>query len=218
MATDNIANIANGDDRKSRLLALPIELLHWITDYLHDESLSSLRLSCRAIEAATFDQFATRFFDQRYCFIYHKPRWDLLRNILASRLAGRIRKVTFTTQISEQPRLYPLQLAPRRAECIYKSACIARAQLFERSRLMSAVGLRSQLPAWPTRLSTQRCLLDLGEFAPNALVELDIVEFYPPESEEECVTARTEMVAAIVRARLTISELYLLASDIVVIS
>ena len=54
----------------SRLLALPLELLTRITDNLKDESLPSLRLTCKTLEGATFDRFVRTFQDTHCCVHY----------------------------------------------------------------------------------------------------------------------------------------------------
>lgn len=96
MAADN-SNTNDGEP--SRLLALPVELLQRITDKVGDETSTTFRLSRKAIEAATFDHFAKTFFEERYCCLYDKPRWTILRNIASSRMGDRIRRVIFTTNV-----------------------------------------------------------------------------------------------------------------------
>ena len=60
-------NSITSDGEPSRLLALPLELLQRITDNVSDETLTTFRLTCKAIEAATFDRFAKTVFEERYC-------------------------------------------------------------------------------------------------------------------------------------------------------
>ena len=98
--TEMAANNSNiNDSEPSHLLALTVELLQRITKYVSDKTLTTFRLTCKAIEAATFDHFAKVFFEERYCYKYEKPRWILLDNIIHSKMADRVRKVVFTTRI-----------------------------------------------------------------------------------------------------------------------
>ena len=82
---------------ESRLLALPLELITRITDSLRDESLPSLRLTCKTLEGATFDRFVKIFHDI-YCCIYYESRWLSLQRFLngSPRLVKALRFITFT--------------------------------------------------------------------------------------------------------------------------
>lgn len=66
MAANN-SNVSDGEP--SHLLALPVELLQRITDKVSNETLTTFRLTCKVIEAATFDRFAKTFFEERYCYM-----------------------------------------------------------------------------------------------------------------------------------------------------
>lgn len=159
MATEKVTN---GGRNESRLLALPVELLHRVTDSLSDESLPNIRLTCKTFEATTNDRFARAFFESRYCCIYHKPRWDLLSDVLTSRFADRIWEVTFTSHVVEDYRLHPLQLAPRIPEGDLQKISMEASQRAAEQELSEAVGPRTQIPAWPNERTVERCLLSLN--------------------------------------------------------
>lgn len=56
---------------ESRLLALPMELLVRTTDFLGDDSLPTLRLTCKTLDAAVFDRFAQcNVFELRCCALF----------------------------------------------------------------------------------------------------------------------------------------------------
>lgn len=141
------------------MLALPVELLQRVTDNLGDETLTTFRLTCKAIEAATFDQFAKIFFEERYYYIYEKPRWTLLNNIVSSRLADRIRKVVFTTKVLAPACFKQLQLAPKQD----RNGCSEQewAQIQLRDSMVDAMGPEEQIPAWPSAGTIERCLIDI---------------------------------------------------------
>lgn len=93
------------------LLQLPLELLQRIIDLLSDETIIMLRLSCKVLQATTFDVFAREYFTKRKICIADKARWTQLSSILDSRLATRLKKLTFTI-IND--RTDEFQLAPGR--------------------------------------------------------------------------------------------------------
>lgn len=100
-------------NEESRLLALPLELLTRVTDCLNDESLPTLRLTCKALEASTFDRF-TDTFAYTSCCIFYEERWRSLRRFLygSDRLVQRLRSITFTTNPLEHFGCYDMALAP----------------------------------------------------------------------------------------------------------
>lgn len=98
---------------ESRLLSLPMELLTRITNMLKDESLSTLRLTCKTLEGATFDRFA-KTFSTTYCCVYYNSRWLSLKKCLngPSRLVRRLGYINFTTNPLERHHYTEMQIAP----------------------------------------------------------------------------------------------------------
>jgi hypothetical protein len=88
---------------QSFLLALPMELLDRIAIELEDDhdAVLSTRLTCKTLEAATFDRFAEKSFRSReYCVLYKRSLLrlqDLLNS--SSRLAASMRCITFTSSL-----------------------------------------------------------------------------------------------------------------------
>jgi hypothetical protein len=66
----------------SRLLDLPIGLLHRILSLLHTESLTSVRRTCRTLDAVTFDRFADERCAHIYCWIFTPDALERLKDIL----------------------------------------------------------------------------------------------------------------------------------------
>ena len=156
------ANDSNANDGEpSHLLALPVELLQCITNELGDETLTTFRLTCKAIEAATFDHFAKIFFEERHCCIYYEPRWTLLRRIVCSRIGDKIHRVIFTTDVLAPASCADLQLASAKGLII-----IRRAQWNAMSNLMGAAGTRRQTPTLPSKDVIERCLRCIREPSP----------------------------------------------------
>lgn len=99
---------------ESRLLALPMELLVRTTDFLGDDSLPTLRLTCKTLDAAVFDRFAQcNVFELRCCALF-KERWMRIRNILtrAPRLRAKVNWVTITFDALEGRDSRSISLAP----------------------------------------------------------------------------------------------------------
>lgn len=88
----------------STLLALPVELVTRITDFLDKEHLLMVRLACKSLDTITFDRFAEEYFAHVYCWIAASKSYDRLRTIIgdSSRLRGRVRQLTFTANILEE--------------------------------------------------------------------------------------------------------------------
>lgn len=98
---------------ESRLLALPLELLTRIADCLNDESLPSLRLTCKTLEGPTFDRFARKFSHVQCCMFYEE-RWLSVKSLLngSPRLAQKIHTIEFLTRPLESTHVDHVQLAP----------------------------------------------------------------------------------------------------------
>ena len=167
------ANNSTGNDGESSpLLALPIELLQRISGELTDETLTTFRLTCKTVEAVTFDRFAEIFFEERYCCIYHKPRWTLLKDVVSSRMGDRIRRVIFTTDSLAPAQIEHLQLAP--VDPGEEGYFILRDQDKVGDDLADAAGTRTQTIAWPSKAAIERCLRCIRTLAPNAHIETNL--------------------------------------------
>lgn len=111
-AGDRLAIMATSPSSQDAfLLQLPLELLQRIIDLLSDETTIMLRLSCKVLQATTFDVFARVHFTKRKICIADKARWTQLSSILDSCLATRLKKLTFTI-INDRTKSF--QLAPGR--------------------------------------------------------------------------------------------------------
>lgn len=98
--------MSSNTETSVRLLALPTELLDQITGYLNDEVLTTLRLTCKVLNAAVFDRFSEAYVAHLGCWIFSKDRWERLHNLLSlgsTPLADRIRTITFTMDELELP-------------------------------------------------------------------------------------------------------------------
>jgi hypothetical protein len=81
------------------LLNLPVEILDQITDYLNEEVLATLRLTCKTLHAATFDRFCNVYIAHLACWMISKDRWECLHNLLSASskpLSDRVRTITLT--------------------------------------------------------------------------------------------------------------------------
>lgn len=101
------------------LLELPLELMQRTIDLLSDGTIIMLRLSCKVLQATTFDLFAKEYSTKRKICIADKARWTQLSSILDSRLATRLQKLTFTIM---NDRTDSFQLAPGREFSDMKAA------------------------------------------------------------------------------------------------
>lgn len=94
------------EDDQSRLLELPIELVARITSFVSTETIVTVRLTCKVLEAITFHRFATENFTNVYCWIGTGHDFKRLKDILhqSPRLSSKIRQVTLTTDpLAGQP-------------------------------------------------------------------------------------------------------------------
>ena len=95
------AVMATSHSDESLLLALPMELIDRIAIHLDDDhdAMFNARLTCKTLEAATFDRFAQQFFTAHGYCITNKRSLLRLQDLLASssRLMARMRYITFTS-------------------------------------------------------------------------------------------------------------------------
>lgn len=185
-------------DDPSLLLALPVELLQRVTDNLSDETLTTFRLTCKTMEAATFDQFAKIFLADRYCCIYDQPRWTLLRDMVSSRLGVRIRRVILTTNVLAPARIEHLHLIPTQSEAEEEGMFdILFSQCVLGDALVKAVGARKQTAAWPSKSQIERCLTCIRDLGPNVRVTLDFDGDFAYRAEKECTSVKANLLVAI---------------------
>jgi len=182
----------DNDSQPPLLLTLPVELLQRVTKNLNDETLTTFRITCKAIETATFDQFARTFFTERYCDIWNQSRWILLNKIVASRLVNRIHNVVFTTNMLEPHSSQDIQLAPERPRSHTTVADAMQDAQFQASFH------DGDILTWPSSRMIKKCLQSVNELAPNVLVGLK-VEF---DIEGEQLERLADVLAGIAAGQL----------------
>lgn len=167
-----MAAMATNDE--SALLALPMELLTRITDALEDESLPSIRLTCKTLEGATFSRF-TGTFSVSYCCVYYETRWLSLKRFLngSARLVSALHRVCFTTNPLERFDYSDVQLAPN------EDMSMTEAQTqYDTSDPYAEGPLDFFEPVKrdkkPTPALIHSVLFDLMELAPFAITEFDL--------------------------------------------
>lgn len=184
---------------ESRLLALPMELLQRITNSLNNESLPTLRLTCKTLENATLDHFVAAFLEKRCYFVHDETRWVLLKNLLSTRLASKMREITFSYSSLERKSPTEIQLAPEEA---LVSMAAAQSLAWRLHVQPSEEDLRNE-----TRPSTpliHRVMVDIKKFAPNARVHLRLMEGSRHDhSDQVC----TDMIVASTIATLPLTTL-----------
>ncbi|KAM0716735.1 hypothetical protein Q7P37_008180 [Cladosporium fusiforme] len=91
------------DQKESKLLALPPELVEKIIPFVTDEALIPLRLTCKTLHDLSFNHFTRVYFSNLYCCMSEMDRYERLLNIIegSSRIKDRIRDVIFTSDILE---------------------------------------------------------------------------------------------------------------------
>lgn len=98
---DHITHIAvdkMSSNRESTLCALPVELFEQIVDYLDDDVLPKLRLTCKGLHAAVNDRFCDSYVAHLGCWILSTPRWERIDNLITANtsLSRHIKAVTLT--------------------------------------------------------------------------------------------------------------------------
>lgn len=98
-----------------RILDLSTDVLTLALNSLNDESLTSVRRTCKALDRVTFDRFADHYFAHIYCWNYTTDGFERLRDIIlhSSRLRDRIRRVTLTDDFFEDLAVTSLQFVPK---------------------------------------------------------------------------------------------------------
>lgn len=95
--------MASNTDGGSKLLSLPMELLTQITDFLGDDALATLHLTCKTLDTAVFDRFAKHHVEYLTCCALFEPRWTRICNILtrAPRLGAKVSCLSLTFALLE---------------------------------------------------------------------------------------------------------------------
>jgi hypothetical protein len=101
-----------------KLLDLPEDVLYLILRFLNSESLTTLRSTCKVLDAVTFDRFADQYFAHMQCWTFTADTLTRLKDIIqdSPRLRGRIRKVTLTDNFLEDKSLGDLHLVPKQSQ------------------------------------------------------------------------------------------------------
>lgn len=82
----------------ARLCALPVELFEQIVDYLDDNVLPKLRLTCKGLHAAVNDRFCDSYVAHLGCWFLSTSRWERIDNLItaSTSLSRHIKAVTLT--------------------------------------------------------------------------------------------------------------------------
>ena len=166
--------MATTQNEESLLLALPMEMLDRIAVQLEDDhdAIFSTRLTCKTLEAATFDRFADKFFRYReYCIFYQRSLLRL-QGLLAgsSRLTARMRRTTFTSSFFANKNHTDVRLALNQNDINMNAAQIVavdaysqhRVHMLHDSTLPSATLIRSVLAAFMAKCPGAKLNLDLS--------------------------------------------------------
>lgn len=176
---------------------------------LKDESLPTLRLSCKTLEGATFDRFA-KTFATTYCCVYYKSRWLSLKAFLhgSPRLVRRLGYINFTTDPLERHHYAQMQIAPGE-----DFDDIHAAQMQFDMREANEDELYEPLDA-DQQASTaliHGVLLDLQRLAPYVPISFDLTNtrFFRDRFDEEGTVFHYDIFLAIASTFCTVGELVL---------
>ena len=153
-----------------RLLDLPTDLLHRILSLLQTETLTTVRRTCKALDAVTFDRFADAHFAHIYCWIYTPDALERLKDILqnAPRLRERIRQVTLTDSYLEDRTINDMYIVEKENEHISNRRFdTAHAYLHAREYKSAESSL------------VHRVLLDLQRLPQEISIGVDLSNHYP---------------------------------------
>lgn len=148
-----------------RLLNLSTDVLTLVLNFLNDESLTSVRRTCKALDRVTFDRFADQYFAHIYCFIFTPDALERLKEILqnAPRLRERIRQVTLTDDYLEDRTIYDMNIV------------INENESEEAARFSTEFAyLRVDDLMCPTSSLLHRVLVDLQRLPQSIAVSLDL--------------------------------------------
>lgn len=162
--------ITQSDD--AYLLSLPMELLQRITSSVdQQEVVPYLRLTCKALEAATFDLFVATFVKEVHCCVIDRSRLVRLSKLLrnSSRLSRMVRNVTFTTYLLKGKHVADIQLAPAKNTKDFFHEQLNHLRAYGVPKEVSLRRRQGYDAAFMTEL-----LLDLKEKSPKAKVCYDL--------------------------------------------
>jgi len=190
---------------ESRLLSLPMELLTRITDMLNDESLSTLRLTCKTLEGVAFKRF-TKTFAVSYCCMYYEARWLSLKKFLrgSPRLVRNLKCIDFTTNPLERHHYTEMQLAPGEE---FHDILGAQEQFDMREANEEELFEPLYADRQASRNLIHSVFLDLSELAPYASIGFDLTHtrFF----REEDIVLHRDIFLAIASFSCPLSELVL---------
>ena len=103
----------------SYLLTLPMEMLQRISGFVTTDDLIALRLTCKRLSAATFDNFAAEYLHKLSCFVLDPARLTRIYNITSfPHLAGKVKRITLTADALELSHPSTLQAVEMYREAI----------------------------------------------------------------------------------------------------
>jgi len=190
---------------ESRLLSLPMELLTRVTNMLNDESLPTLRLTCKTLEGATFDRFATTFANT-YCCVYYEARWLSLKKFLhgSPRLVRSLKCIDFTTNPLERHHYIQIQIAPGED---FDDIHAAQKQFDFREASEDELFEPVDADRQASTALIHSVLLDLGRLAPHVPIGFDLANtrFF----RDEGIDLSYDILLAIASTYCMVSELVL---------
>lgn len=181
--------MATPQHEESFLIALPMEMLDRNAVHLEDDhdATFSTRLTCKTLEAATFDRFADEFFHcPEYC-VFNKRSLLHLQSLLSTspRLAAKIRRITFTSSFFTNVNHTQVKLALNKSETNMDEAQIASIDAYNKQQysmlhkrcLPSKALIRSVLFAFKAKCPGATFDLDLTDSIRSSIqVQVDVLE------------------------------------------
>lgn len=136
-----------------------------------DDAMFSLRLTCKALEVATFDRFANRFFKSREYSVLSKRSMLRLQDLLArsSQMMARMQHITFVSAIFPNRSHKQVSLALKQSQTNLQEAQMAAMQVCAASELKA---LHNQ--SLPDAELIRCVLIAFKEKCPHAQLSLDL--------------------------------------------
>lgn len=187
------------------LLGLPMELLLRIAGYITPEAQTSVRLTCKTLEAATFHHFAHLYCTRRRCFVLSTARWTKLQllSTQSPRLASHVKRIVFTTSPHEHFDHTLLHLAPEQRFTDMEHAQI---QAMEHANSNEGLSFWLQANTVPDLPMMVDIIRQVKQSSPQVSAECKI------EFPEEHNVLGCNIFAAIATTKLTISHLTMTGS------
>lgn len=175
---------------------------------LNDETLPTLRLTCKTLEGATFDSFA-KTFSTTYCCMYYKSRWLSLKKFLhgSPRLVRRLGYINFTTNPLERHHYTQMQIAPGED---FNDISAAQKQ-FDMREAEEEIYEPLYADQRASTVLIHSVLLDLKSRAPYVPVAFDLsnTRFFRDFFGDEVTALHHDIFLAIASTFCTVSELVL---------